>query len=236
MEITIHHINRPKVLLFDVYETLLDMSDVETRVNRMLDSKRGYLIWFELFMQYCFVDNCLEQFHDFHAIATATLQMAGKMLDRNITDDEAGQVMELLKQAPLHEGMQEGFSDLLNQDFRLATLTNSSERIIRDRMERTGFISYFEMVLSAERVRKYKPCIEVYEWAAQQLHVNTNEILLITSHAWDIAGGANAGMHTAYMKRKNEILNPLTPEPDLICDDLVHLVAELSHLPEAVEK
>jgi 2-haloacid dehalogenase len=235
VEIITHHINRPKVLLFDVYETLLDMSDVEIRVNRMLDSKRGYLIWFELFMQYCFVDNCLHQFHDFNAIATATLQMAGKMFDKKIEQSEADDVFDLLKQAPLHEGMQEGFSDLLNQDFRLATLTNSSEKIIRQRMERTGFISYFEMVLSAERVRKYKPCIEVYEWAAQQLKVNTNEILMITSHAWDIAGAANAGMHTAYMKRKNEILNPLTPDPDIICDDLVQLVLQLSDLPEVVE-
>jgi len=187
-------------------------------------------------MQYCFVDNCLDQFHDFNAIATATLQMAGKMFDKNIQQDEAEQVLDLLKQAPLHEGMQEGFSDLLHQDYRLATLTNSSEKIIRDRMERTGFISYFEMVLSAERVRKYKPCIEVYEWAAQQLRVNMNEILLITSHDWDVAGATNAGMHTAYMKRQNEILNPLTPDPDLICEDLVDLVNQLSHLSEAVEK
>jgi 2-haloacid dehalogenase len=236
VEISTHNVNKPRVLLFDVYETLLNMSDVEARMNRMLDSKRGYLVWFELFMQYCFVDNSLQQFHDFNAIAMATLQTAGKMFDRNIGQDEAGQVMELLKQAPLHEGMQEGFSDLLNQDFRLATLTNSSEKIIRDRMERTGFISYFEMVLSAEHVKRYKPCIEVYRWAAQQLKVNTSEILMITSHAWDIAGAANAGMQTAYMKRRNEFLNPLTPDPDIICEDLVDLVRQLSHSPEAIEK
>ena len=233
MQITNNNIARPKVLLFDVYETLLDMRDVEIRVNRMLDSKRGYIIWFELFMQYCFVDNCVHQFHDFNAIASATLQMAGRVLDKNISQDDADQVLDLLKQAPLHEGMQEGFSDLVNQDFRLATLTNSSERIIRERMERTGFISYFEMVLSAERVRKYKPCVEVYEWAAQQLKVNLNEILLVTSHDWDIAGGANAGMPTAYMKRKNEVLNLLTPDPDIICENLVDLVNQLSNLPEA---
>jgi 2-haloacid dehalogenase len=233
VEITSNHITRPKVLLFDVYETLLDMSDIENRVNRMLDSKRGYIIWFELFMEYCFVDNCLNRFSDFNAIASATLQMAGKMLHKNLSQDEADEVLDLLTQAPLHEGMHEGFSDLLNQDFRLATLTNSSEKIIRERMERTGLISYFEMVLSAEHVKKYKPCSEVYEWAAKQLKVNLNEILLITSHSWDIAGGANAGMLTAWLKRQNQMLNPLAPKPDIVCENLVDLVSQLSNLPQA---
>ena len=212
------------------------MKDVELRVNRMMDNKRGYMMWFELFMQYCFVGNCIRQFNDFEALATATLQMAGKMFDRNITPEEAKQVLDLLKQAPLQEGMQEGFSNLLSQDFRMATLTNSSEKIIRERMERTGFISYFEMVLSAEHVRKYKPCIEVYEWAAQQLQLNLNEILLVSSHGWDIAGAARAGMRTAYLKRKNQMLIPLAPKPDFICEDLVDLVSQLSHLRETIEQ
>ncbi len=235
MESQNQDIARPKVLLFDVYETLLDMRHVESRVNRMLDSKRGYIIWFELFMQYCFVDNCTEQFHDFNSIARATLQMAGKIMDKNLQQEDADQVLELLKQAPLREGMQEGFSELLDLDFRMATLTNSSEKIVRELMERTGFISYFEMVLSAEHVKKYKPCIEVYEWAAQQLKVNLNEIILVTAHPWDIAGGFKAGMQTAYMKRKNAILTPLTPKPDFICENLVELVQQLTNQHEEIE-
>lgn len=72
---------KPKVILLDVYETLLNMSDVERRVNSLLASIRGYTIWFELFMEYCFVDNCTIQFNDFPSIAKATLMMAAKKLD-----------------------------------------------------------------------------------------------------------------------------------------------------------
>ena len=56
---------RPKVVVFDVYETLLDMGDLERRINSITDSKRGYLLWFELFMEYCFANNSLDTFHDF---------------------------------------------------------------------------------------------------------------------------------------------------------------------------
>ena len=222
---------KPKVILFDVYQTLLDMRDVENRVNRMLDSKRGYIIWFDLFMEYCFVDNCIEQFHDFNTIARATMQMAGKILGRTIHTDEIDEVLELLKQVPLHEGMQDGFSHFVQLEYRMAALTNSSEKIIRERMERTGLVSYFEMVLSAEHVRKYKPCVEVYMWAAQQLKVAPRDILLVTSHGWDIAGGANAGMLTAYLNKGHEVLYPLAPKPDLYCQNLLDLAQQLASKP-----
>ena len=222
---------RPKVILFDVYGTLLDMRDVENRLNRILDSKRGYLIWFEMFMQYCFVDNCTDQFNDFNAIAEATMHMTARALGGEIDSDQIRSVLDLLKQVPLHEGMQAGFSELVQHDYRIAALTNSSEKIIKERMERTGLISYFEMVLSAEHVKKYKPCIEVYQWAARQLRVAQQEVLLVTSHGWDIAGAANAGMLTAYMNRGHEVLYPLAPKPHFSCESIPELLSLLQKIP-----
>ena len=71
-------IKKPRLILFDVYETLIDMNEMEKRVNHLMNSKRGYQIWFELFMQYCFVDNCTVQFNNFTSIAKATMGMAAK--------------------------------------------------------------------------------------------------------------------------------------------------------------
>ncbi|MBK5270845.1 MAG: haloacid dehalogenase type II [Bacteroidia bacterium] len=221
---------KPKIILLDVYETLLDMSEVEKRVKNLLDSKKGYIIWFELFMQYCFVDNCTVQFNDFSSIAKATLQMAGQILEKNVSDEDIDQILDLLKQLPLHNGVQKGLSQLHEQGFRIAALTNSPQKIVLDRMERTGLVSYFETVLSAEHVKKYKPSIEVYEWAAKKLEVSPIEVLLVSAHGWDIAGGANAGMQTAYLKQSNQLLYPLAPEPNIICINLIDLSKQISIL------
>ena len=219
---------KPRLILLDVYETLLDMSEIERRVNSLLDSKRGYIIWFDLFMQYCFVDNCTAQFNDFTSIAKVTMQMAARTLGRRIHDDDIHLVLELLKHLPLHDGVQKGLSLLHGQDFRIAALTNSPQQTVMDRMERTGLISYFEMVLSAELVKKYKPCIEVYEWAVKKLDVEARQTLLVSAHGWDIAGAANAGMQTGYMKQDKQMLYPLAPEPNLICTSLADLATQLA--------
>jgi 2-haloacid dehalogenase len=221
---------KPKLILFDVYETLLDMSDIERRVNHLMDSKRGYAIWFELFMQYCFVDNCTGRFNDFMSIAKATMHMCGKNLGVTVTDNAADGVLDLLSQLPVHEGVPEGLSNLIDHDFRVAALTNVPKEIINERMERTGLVSYFEKVLSAEIIKKYKPCTEVYTWAADELELPVNQVLLVSAHGWDIAGAANAGMHTAYLEQKMQMLYPLAPEPDIICDDLNGLAVELQRI------
>lgn len=221
---------KPTVILLDVYETLLDMSEVERKVNSLMDSKRGYLVWFELFMQYCFVDNCTVQFNDFTAIAKATMKMAAKTFDAHISDSSIEHVLDLLKHLPLNENVQNGLSDLSNQNFRIAALTNSPEHTVRERMERTGLISYFEFVLSAEQVKKYKPSVEVYHWAAKELEEKAQNILMVSSHGWDIAGAANAGMQTAYIKTNKQMFYPLAPQPTIIIKDVVDLANKLKEL------
>ncbi|MGN6616327.1 MAG: haloacid dehalogenase type II [Ilyomonas sp.] len=216
------------VILLDVYETLLDMSDVERKVNNLMDSKRGYHYWFEIFMQYSFVDNCTNQFHDFGSIAKATLKIAAHNFGKVISEAEATAVLDLLKQLPVHEEIQQGLSKLNDEGYRIAALTNSPERIVCDRMERTGLISYFELVISAEEIKKYKPCIEAYQLAAKKLKVSENEILVASSHSWDIMGAANAGMKTAFIKRNDEMLYPLAPQPDYVCKNLPDLALQLS--------
>lgn len=219
---------QPKLILLDVYETILDMSGIEKKVNNLLDSKRGYVLWFELFMQYSFVDNSTVQFHNFESIADATLRMTSQMLKRDVRNEEVSGILELMKHLPLKENVQEGLSSLHDHNFRIAALTNSPEQIVRNRMEKTGLISYFEKVLSAEHVQKYKPAMEVYRWASQSLSVSPGEMLLVSAHGWDIAGAENAGLQTAYILQTNQMLYPLAPQPDFICKDLLALSAQLS--------
>lgn len=219
---------KPRVLILDVYETLLDMSDVEKKVNHLFDSSKGYMLWFEMFMQYCFVDNSIRQFHAFGEIAKATMAMTAQKLGRNIEEGELGYVMELLKHLPVHENVQEGLSALNDHGFRIAALTNSPEDVVCERMERTGLISYFENVLSAEQIKKYKPLPEVYEWAAKKLDVPCQEAIMVSAHGWDIAGAAAAGMQTAFMNQGKRMYYPLAPKPNLVCQSLLDLAQQLT--------
>jgi len=43
---------KPLVILFDVNETLLDMSPLKEKINTVLGNKEGFRIWFGMLLQY----------------------------------------------------------------------------------------------------------------------------------------------------------------------------------------
>ncbi|MET0241861.1 MAG: haloacid dehalogenase type II [Flavitalea sp.] len=224
-------VTRPIVVLLDVYETLLDMSPVAKKVNKILNNKLGYTIWFELLLQYCFLSNATDSFHDFNTIASSTLKMSGHRLHEKVTDDDVENTLTALRYLPVHEDVQEGLSALYDLGLRIVALTNIPEDTVRERMETTGLISYFERLLTAEKIGKYKPAKEVYEWAAKELKVEPSDVLVVTSHGWDVAGADNAGMLTAYKKQERQMLYSLSNDPDLQIKDLIELGNVLKKLP-----
>lgn len=216
-----------EVLLFDVYGTLLDMNDIKKKVNRLLDSKRGFILWSEMLMHYSLVANATEHQH-FADIAKASMKMAARSLDISFTNDGFVEIMELLKHLPLQEGVQEGLSILKDKNYKFAALTNFPLSIVIERMERTGLISYFENILSADEIGKYKPHKESYLKVLEKTRTVPGSVLMITSHGWDIAGAMHSGMEAAYIERGGEILFPLSPPPRFIAKDITALARQLT--------
>ena len=221
-------VKAPAVILVDVYETILNMSDIERKVNTLLNSKRGYVLWNELLLQYCFAEACMGKFRPFASLAAATMKMTASVLRENISDARVDEALSLLEHLPVHSGVEAGLSSLLDKGFRIAALTNAPATILRNRMERTGLISYFETLFNAEEVQQYKPCKEVYTYAAGKMGVSVDDCMLVSVHGWDIAGAANAGMRTAWVQQQHHPPYPLGPEPDLTCTGLSDLAERLA--------
>ena len=219
---------KPKMILFDVNGTLLDLNDVKKKVNKMLDSKRGFSFWMEMFLHYSLVDNCTGPYHRFTDIAKATTAMASRAFGVNADDDNLEEILETMKHLPLHEGVQKGLSLLHDEGYRLAVLTNLPADIVGERMERTGLISYFEKLISAEEIKRYKPSLEAYQWAAQKLETAVEEVLMVTAHGWDICGAAHAGMQTAFIERSDQPVYPLAPAPFYKIKTVTELAKTLS--------
>ena len=215
--------DQPKAILFDLNGTLLDLTEVRRKVNRMLDSKKGFSFWMETFLHYTLVDSCTGQYHEFTAIAEAITSMAAKTFDVKIDRENLEEVFELMKHLPLNEGVEKGLSLLDDKGYRLAVLTNLPISIAKERMERTGLISYFEKLFTAEQIKKYKPSVDTYQFAAQSLNVETGEALMVTAHGWDICGASSAGMRTAFIEKNNQNLYPLAPMPDFSVKTILDL-------------
>ena len=226
-------VNKPKAILFDLYGTLLDMSDLERKLNKIFNNNKGYTLWLTVLMQYTIMDNCIGRFNEFTAVAKATLRMTAKKMRVEVTEEKLDDALELFKYLPLHEETIESLSLLQDQGYVLGVLTNASTRIVDERMERTGLVSYFDTVISCDQIKKYKPDIVTYKYAARKMEVEPADMLMVASPAWDIYGAGAAGLKTAFMERDDEGLYPLAAEPTITINSLGHLAQVLSELPDA---
>lgn len=218
---------KPSVILFDVNETLLNMSPLKKRVNAILGSKRGFRIWFGMLLQYSLVDNSTGQYHDFTTIASATLDMAARALDTTIDKEKKEKTLAIIRVLPAYGEVPKGLNLLKDAGFRLATLTNSPKETLTAQLEYAGLTKFFDAMLSIDTIQKYKPAPETYHYAAHALEVNINEILMVAAHGWDIAGALEAGMQTCFIERKGQSLYNLSPLPGFIGSDLIEVAKKL---------
>ena len=215
-----------KLIVFDVYETLLDMQSIKKKINSLLESKRGYMHWLDLMTQFCLVDNCTGTFHHFLTIAEATLTMAGRDLGKEINREEADNIIHQLGHLPVNEGVSENLSRLRDAGYRLAAITNTPTDVIRGRMERTGLVSYFEKVLCADEIQKYKPATEVYDWVIKKLLIPKNEVLYVSAHGWDVMGAMQAGIDTVYLQHAELLYYPIAKKPTYSFKNMERFVQE----------
>lgn len=211
---------KPDVLVFDVNETLLDLSAMQPEFNRIFDDDLALKDWFSLLLHYSLVSTIAAQYHDFESLGRATLQMlAGTRRVLLPTEDE-DRVLQSMKTLPAHPEVPEALERLLEAGFRMAALTNSSSSMIRAQLNNSRLADYFEIAISVEEVRRYKPHPAVYEHAARRLGTPAPGACLIAAHAWDVYGAMNAGWSAAFVARPGKVLFPVANKPIVVAKDM----------------
>jgi 2-haloacid dehalogenase len=210
-----------RMCVFDVNETLLDLAALDPHFERVFGDAGMRRAWFGQLLESALTATVTGAYADFATIGRAALQMTAERAGIELRRDDQTAIAEQLQQLPPHAEVPGGLERLRRAGFRLAALTNSTERVARAQLEHAGLITLFEQVLSADTVRRLKPAPEPYRMAAERLGVG--EVRLIAAHSWDVAGAQRAGCATAFIARPGKVLDPLVERPDVVGADLTEV-------------
>ncbi|MGO4820680.1 MULTISPECIES: haloacid dehalogenase type II [unclassified Flavobacterium] len=220
------HKNKP-LIVFDVNETLLDMTPLKKAVNELLDEEQGFRIWFGTLLHFSTVSNNINEYHNFTTLAAATLKMTATSLQKEVTEKQIQASLSIIKSLKTYPDVIEGLQLLKENGFRLITLTNSPEIALHEQLKNSNLTDYFEQALSIDTIKKYKPAAETYLWAAEKLAVTPEKMLMIAAHGWDLAGAAHAGLATAFVAREGQALYELSKKPDYVAYDILLMAKQL---------
>ena len=218
---------KPKVLLFDVNETLLDIGPLKVKVGDVLLEPNAPELWFATMLQYSLAATVSGQYFAFAEIGAAVLRMLARDSDVAISQEDAMEILSIMKSLQAHKDVEPGLRRLKAAGFRMATLTNSSQEGVKGQLQSAGLSGFFERELSVEAVRKFKPHADVYAWAAREMNAQSAECMLVAAHGWDVAGAKWAGMATAFIARERQQKFALAPQPDVDVSDFLGLAQAL---------
>jgi len=213
---------RPKVLFFDVNETLLDLTKMKKQVGEALNGREDLLsLWFTTMLQYSLVTTASGQYKHFGHIGAAALQMVAANNGVTISEDEARNViLNSLRGLPAHPEVKAALAQLKKDGYKLVSFTNSSNEGIKKQFESAGLTDYFDECLSVEDIGKFKPFTDVYNWGARKMGVKPEACMLIAAHGWDVAGALWAGWRAAFVARPGQQLFPLALQTEINESDL----------------
>lgn len=216
-----------RVIVFDVNETLLDLSGLRPHFERVFGDANVLKQWFSQVLQSALVVTITDSYTDFGTVGRNALEMTAARHGIELSDDDRSQIVGTMLTLPPHPEVPESLERLRDAGLRLAALTNSSATAVDAQLTNAGLMDYFEQAMSVDAVRRFKPAAEVYQMAADKLNIDISNMRMVAAHDWDVTGAIRAGAFGAFVARPGMVLGPLSEKPDIIGKDLSEVADQI---------
>ncbi|GER08490.1 haloacid dehalogenase [Iodidimonas muriae] len=217
------------IIIFDVNETLLDITTLDPVFKRVFGNSAALRDWFAQLILYSQTMTLSGLYTPFGDLAVGSLKMLASIHNRPLSDSDIDDLKQQMGSMPAHQDAAPALTRLRDAGFRLVTLTNSASTAAPSPLERAGLGDFFERSFSIEAVVKFKPAPETYRFVAKEMGAEMAQICLVACHLWDTIGAQAAGCHGAFLTRPHNAILPAShvPRPDFCAPDLVSLADQI---------
>ena len=147
------------------------------------------------------------KFEPFSQLSLRALRFTAKVFQLQLSANQIIKVNEAKTNLNPFPDSEKGLEKLKAKGDRtiIAILSNGEAAKTDKLLSESGMRQYFDYIVSAEDVKKYKPSSEPYTLASKRLGIPISDICLVSSNLWDIAGGQAVGMRTCWINRGEEV-------------------------------
>lgn len=215
-------------VVFDVTETLLDLSVLSPVFVRIFGTADMLRTWFDQAILYAEALTLSGAYVASSTVGLAVLRMLAEARGRAVEPADIEALKRLSDAMPTYTDTPKALADLAAAGFRLVTLSNTPSDGVEAQLTHAGIREHFAEIHSIDdRVRRYKPARESYAALATTLGVTPSDLWLVSCHAFDTLGAAAAGYRTALVLRPGNAPIGLGKKRDIIAADFSSLVYDL---------
>ena len=213
--------------MFDVNETLLDLRALRPRFEAVFGSTELLAPWFGQLIRHALVATLTDRYEPFDVLGVDALGLVASKAGIEVSNAEVEQVVDGMRHLPPHADVRPALAGLRDHGFRLATLTNSPPHLLADQLANAEITDLFDLTMSVDPVRKFKPHPDTYRSGAERLAIAIEEMRLVAAHDWDVTGAIRAGAAAAFVARPGMVLSQTSETPDIVGPDLETVAAAM---------
>jgi 2-haloacid dehalogenase len=228
-----------KALAFDVFGTVVDWRSAVIRDGEALGREKGLEVDWPAFAdswrgRYApSMDRVRRgelpwtKLDDLHrASLEALLQEFGV---EGLTEEEKGCFNRVWHRLDPWPDAVEGLARL-KERYVIAPLSNGNVALLTNMAKRAGLP--WDLILSAELARHYKPDPEAYLMVPDLLALEPGQVMMVAAHVDDLRSASQNGLRTAYVPRPLEFgpgknADPPDPNFDVVAEDFIDLTEKL---------
>lgn len=185
--------------VFDAYGTLFDVhSIVDAGAAITPEPAALSLLWRQKQLEYTWLRSLMGRYEDFWAITEAALRYAVRRLDLAAGEAQIQALMNAYLRLACFPDVRDALARLAAPR---AILSNGAPRMLEAAVRSSGLAPLLDHVISVDRVRIYKPAAAVYALGPETLGIPADELLFVSSNAWDVAGAKAFGYRVAWCNR-----------------------------------
>ena len=218
-----------KVCMFDQYGTVVDMQKGLTEVVTPYLKKKGWsgqpdsfvTWWRRTHFENSMIDALLHRAHTpyreiGHRAVAYTLERAGI----EYTMDEVHFLVAQIERLKPFPDVPAALARLKTR-YQIAVLSNGDPDMLE--AAKAFHKIPFDAVISVAVANAFKPHVATYTKAAEIMGVQMDQVLFVANHAFDCIGAKSAGMHSAFIDRRQRPFGATPHQPDIVVTDMKSL-------------
>ena len=227
-----------KAVVFDAYGTLFDVYSIQVLAESLYPGQGADIAikWRDKQIEYTRLitqsdphnSSGSQYYRPFWELTRLSLEYT---LDRLKLERGSGQVEKLMQQyahlTPFPENLA-ALQKIKGMGLTTAILSNGSEDMLTSAVNSAGMKVVLDHVISVDPIRLFKTSPESYGLVQQSILVNKDEVLFVSSNAWDVLGATWFGFTTHWVNRQGLPFEALEPKPHFSGPDLNSVLSSLN--------
>ena len=212
-----------KLIAFDAYGTLFDVYSMGELAEKLFPGhgQALSLMWRDRQIEYTRLVTMSDPnpegskyYLPFWELTIRSLRYVCKRMGLNLSGANEKQLMDQYAKLTSFEDSLTVLREIKNRGISTAILSNGSREMLATVVESNGLKSYLDQVVTIEDIRLFKTAPQAYELLLKAFPVKKDEVLFVSSNAWDALAAKWYGYDVFWVNRLGHPFEEIGEQPN----------------------